>query len=671
MTLPTQRPRAKTAIRVATAVALVAGALIAATFARGASVAAEGVKAVTPAGNKAAIYNTFGSADAALVKPIKERLESEGYEVKVFSPTDGTANYPNFVSMASADVVVLDTHGFGTVKSSSICAKPPKRLVLVGRQVQQDPPIIELPCTGTPAPPKTEKPKPVVVNEPLLLLAWYANEADAANAVASVPGNIPIDGLVSTSGVTTGVASEPQGRTALLITASGIGKLFAKSKVSLVFASVCHGAEFAPAFHAKSFFGYSDVACGPQAVVDANLVFDRLTGTEGPEARSTVEAAGLGGFGPNFGLVSGAEAVVLSPSVRAVSPDAGAVLPPGDSPLSVEFDSMMSTGSANGVLSVAGCGAKLTKPKWSGTSKITATITIPRKPPDEQITVTVHNKAAHAPGQGENQFLDGNRNPDLAPGAAPNRDDYEWKLACAAQPSKPVRTAAPDPTTATTQVAAKKTGYVVTFDGSEEASGNDASNADSKESSYLVNWHYEFAIGFDLYLRFADQDAQTAELASGRPNLFEVPLSAGTVTGTYTDIPWHDSRPVCQNVPLRFKPGAPPYLRFQLTARDQWTFRLPLPSIGTLPGSGGSIETATPCPPNVSSLAFVVPPDDPDYSNPSIVFNIAGNPGSAEKPFDKSSPPFSFRVPPGDGHPEDIVIKKAHHWAGKVTIRRA
>ena len=117
-----------------------------------------------------------------------------------------------------------------------------------------------------------------------------------------------------------------------------------------------------------------------------------------------------------------------------MSPEAGKRLAPGTkTPVAVTFDAEMDAkdgASADGVLEADGCDAKLSGAKWESNTTLAAELTIPKKPPKGVITLTLHSERARAPGEGDNQQLDGNQTP-ADTGVAPNRDDYVWTVPCA------------------------------------------------------------------------------------------------------------------------------------------------------------------------------------------------------------------------------------------------
>ena len=234
-------------------------------------------------------------------------------------------------------------------------------------------------------------------------------------------------------------------------------------------------------------------------VAPEHLVELRPAGHDGPEARSTTEAALRGGFGPNFGLLIGAQPVVLSPGVRAVSPDAGALLSAGDNPLRVDFDSVMAAKSSSGELAWTAAGFRATHQRSSSASRCTVR---PRRPLGRVTTSSWTATAIRTSHQASN------RTATTTSGA---------RLQEAGANPGPSTTAGSSPTTA--KSSAKATHYVVTFDGTSEGASNDASNENAKQQSASLGWHFVF-ITCDLDLAEIDQNG----FARRRPSIFDLPL---------------------------------------------------------------------------------------------------------------------------------------------------
>jgi hypothetical protein len=427
----------------------------------GGGAAASGDTPRVPHNNVAAIYNLFGAStdDTKTVDEIEARLKDEGYDVsrRYEDKTEGaggqgTATLANFVKMADeASVIIINGHGQDFSKATQSCLVPNGQIskgLIRGCGTSPDP---------EPPPDDTVAPAPEASRQqPMLQVEWYptwkAEQAalkryidtykDATwfyDPYADFPDHIVASTLVtkrpgdSTIVYPDNSISPDGGRPWLGITAAGIEHFFKGKQIDFIDNMACHSSALAKSFDARAYFGHSNVACSGFEAKDEITLFDRLIGESGVEARPTDKAFAMDGFIDRFfELAPDSKPVVLSPAVKEVSPKEGGVVKPGEkTPASITFDAAMNQDSADGIVSVSGCSAKVENPKWNSPTELKFDVTIPKDQPEKSMTVTVHqDKALADPGTADNHHLDGDQDPADKSGLAPNRDDYVYRLAC-------------------------------------------------------------------------------------------------------------------------------------------------------------------------------------------------------------------------------------------------
>jgi hypothetical protein len=394
-----------------------------------------GDQPIVPHNDKADLYVTFPPSAPAfrhellLMQSLQTVLKSEGYMTTLYYNTkegtanDGTATAQNFISMAKASVIVFNTHGFNYYLPHK-CKNESKGLFRIVTGHEPAP-------TATTAEPIT---CPVYNGGPstpaAILLQWYPGTITEALARYAQF----IKGGYSPNYFFLGDTRDDYGRDAygLAITEAGIAHYFGQSQIDLIDALACHSLTFAPDFNAVSFYGYIPVSCGKDSLVDTRLLWSRLIGEEGVDARTTTEAETLGGFREDLLLADGSGPVVLSPAVTGISPSSGSGLVGSSTPGTVTFDAKMDTSDPENVVSASGCGASITDAQWDddGTALDFDITTPANQASSGSVTLTVHNAVAQgAPGGSDNDKLDGNQNQGKS-GLEPNRNDYTWKVSC-------------------------------------------------------------------------------------------------------------------------------------------------------------------------------------------------------------------------------------------------
>ena len=219
------------------------------------------------------------------------------------------------------------------------------------------------------------------------------------------------------------------------VTAAGVAHFFGGKHLDLVDNLSCHSVAMSDSFDARSYLGHGSQACASFESHDDPLLFQRLTGQEGVDRRTTTAAMAAGGYDDRFfQLGGGAKPVVLSPAVGSIIPGAGAKLDPGGTAdVHIVFDAAMSTKTTDGVVSATGCGTNVSNAQWKGPDTLDLQLPIPKQPPagDTTLTLTIHqDKAIAEASTDDNAHLDGNSDPPQKSGLAPNRDDYVLRLSC-------------------------------------------------------------------------------------------------------------------------------------------------------------------------------------------------------------------------------------------------
>jgi hypothetical protein len=227
-------------------------------------------------------------------------------------------------------------------------------------------------------------------------------------------------------------STDPSGRLyrpSIALTLTGIRALFEGSKIDFVDAIACHSLAFTPGFNARVTFGYRNIACAHQSIVDAETLFNRLFGDDGPTTRTSSAAFDAKGFGPDFDMEGRDVPVVFSPAVTSVSPRDGSALTPGTSShITVTFDTTMR--QSTGLVDAQGCGVKMRHGHWTDDHTYAFDLDVPKKANGTAfLTVKAVDGVAGPPGASVE--LDGNRDPDGTIGQVPNGDSYTWKLTCA------------------------------------------------------------------------------------------------------------------------------------------------------------------------------------------------------------------------------------------------
>lgn len=405
---------------------------------------AGGEAAVVPHNAIADLYLTFPpnapkfADDLRLMRSIEARLKAEGYRTTLFFNTaegtgnDGSATPANFVSMARASVIVFSTHGY-VVRAPHGCEASSKGLFREFKVDQAFGP--EPPATGD-----VVNPVSCTGNDPRrdrgLLVGWYRTDAQMRAALAPFANDASFEQDFQ---LVNGVRDDYDrpGATAVILTEEGIKHFFGDAHVTLVDAIACHSIFFATDFQATSYYGYFPTTCSTRDEPDTNLLWERLTGEEGVERRTTLEAWKAGGFNEFIQLLEPHQSVVLSPAVTSVSPAQGASVSPGKTTqASVRFDAHMSPLHPDQVVTASGCGAHVENAHWSDQqTELDFDLVVPAHPPGGELKLDVRNDRAVAPGGGRNGLLDGNAPPPAhQSGELPNGRDYLWTLSCQAQP---------------------------------------------------------------------------------------------------------------------------------------------------------------------------------------------------------------------------------------------
>jgi hypothetical protein len=392
-----------------------------------------GTAASTPAvdqnvgSQNAVIFSTFppgstsGNIETDWIKNMTKILQSENYRVTVYrsaegklangDPTQvpGTATLANFISAASAGVLIISSHG-GQWEEND---KPAGTAILVedyGAALDKD----------------------------------RKHNAPLNAALANYEANPQYKGLISDLGDGIG------------LTPSGIEKFFANNPQhnpdQLIFAGTCYSFGAAPDFQAASYFGYQIKTSNIAAVCDWDTVFGRLDGTLGAgEYRDTLSAWQQGGFqlprsscplsneypdAPTGVLdysstLTSGEGLVLSPAVSSFSypnnSDHASSSRAG--PFVVHFDAPMDTSIAAADI-VNASSASVKDAKWVSSTELSFDL---KRGSTCSATCKVDGfltaKMLLAAGS-FNNLLDGNTNPDgtLAAGSgiAPNGYNYDF-----------------------------------------------------------------------------------------------------------------------------------------------------------------------------------------------------------------------------------------------------
>lgn len=458
-----------------------------------------GPAAITPHNNKAVIYNKFGRGknDGIVLDEIKTHLIQENYQVTEYSdPTEGrvdngTATFDNFITLADASVIIINTHGYSPVSPNTVdvnCGTkalyryPGELTNASGSPAPSEtaqpsgssapggsaPPSDSSAPSGSTAPSESTAPSgsavpsataapevcgpPEKYDQAQILVEWYP--AGPAGAAARdkrysdlVRSGVNPDWLSARGwqGPTTSPNYSIDGapvveENLLLMTAAGIQHYFSGKNITLVDGIFCHSIVFAKAFDAVNFFGYSNPSYPDQTQFDSSNLWDNLAGHGGVPQRPTLSAYAQALHSADFQL-KGNRDVVLSPAVESVSPkDATRVALNTSTKGEVNFDANMDTSNPKSIISVSGCGATIEQPKWdSDGSKLTFMLKIPATPSGGDATLTVNNTAARASPLGFANELDGNSDPRGDSGAEPNRDDYTWHVSCRTGSSITVR----------------------------------------------------------------------------------------------------------------------------------------------------------------------------------------------------------------------------------------
>jgi hypothetical protein len=339
--------------------------------------------------------------------------------------------------MAKAATIIIDTHGqqFGWVPNKSCAGKG----LLRPEESLDNPPSAsqaqaQYNCQGQ--------------LEPMLQVEWFKNAAakeraytsyvksgfdprwisDAFKADTLMPPSDPNDEVNSATGTAL--------RSAITITASGIKNFFGRIHVDFVDTIACHSLAVAPAFNARVYFGYKNIACPHQSIVDARTLFDRLFGKDGVDARTTSAAFAAGGFDPDFQMDAADAPAVFTPAVTEVTPpDESSVEPGSTTPVHVTFDAVMDQQAPRRVVRVDGCGASIENPRWTSPSTMSFDLAIAKASQGNQAILRITSNTARAGGSGAPAPLDGNQQPQGSSGAVPGGDDYLWKLRCGGQAS--------------------------------------------------------------------------------------------------------------------------------------------------------------------------------------------------------------------------------------------
>jgi len=410
------------------AAALLAAAL-AALVSLGAGSASAGLYRVTdlpvvPENNRAYIYDAFGNSrgfqrgEASLAN-IRHLLEQEHYHVEMFR--GDTATLPNFVKMAGAGVVVFNMHGVdprSKERRRSPCPFEKGLKVIVEKL---DPGAGEYANEFLTCP-----------YQPMLIAETFSTEISWINAYVRYRR----DGFAANE-IAPVTAEDGVGRTVygIGIRPALIRKDFGANPSALIYASACFSITLASDFNAASYFGYRATTYDCETGTDGNTLFSRLTGHEGTGVRDTRLAFEAGGF-PNSNFEADIrDAVMLSPDVTSVDPDAAsgplALKAGSTTSVIVKFGAKMNTSNPSGVLSVSGCGASISGASWADDGTLTADVAIPPTAQTGEMTLTVNHASALGAGSSDpNNELDGNQSPSPANGFEPNGTDYTWQLSC-------------------------------------------------------------------------------------------------------------------------------------------------------------------------------------------------------------------------------------------------
>jgi hypothetical protein len=249
----------------------------------------------------------------------------------------------------------------------------------------------------------------------------------------------------------TGPIRSSTGKTlAIGLTPTGIAHHLHGAKDSLVVLGMCHGTQAADGFvqaGARAAVYWSKQVQGPDFAHDTAQLFSHMDGTAlsapslDDNAHRVLAAAraACSACSDQMEIAEGegSTGMTLAPSVVARSPD-----PAGDRvsvgtpfDVGVTFDTVMerSSGSADGVVTLKGCGVQprssATAVRWQDDHTIRGTYTISS---DGTLTITVHADQATSKGAGIklNGNDGGTRSHDGA--QAPNGDDFIWKVPCQA-----------------------------------------------------------------------------------------------------------------------------------------------------------------------------------------------------------------------------------------------
>ena len=426
-----------------------------------------------PHNNKVNIYNLFGlhDVDKPILDGITQRFDSEGYKITKYEDTtegagsQGGATLANFVGMAKqASVIIINAHGSDFSGAEQSCdLTSGKGLSVCSKFID---PTVPTTTTTVPATTTTTKAQPL---SPTLQVEWYPTWTAervaykqylasgynaswlfdpselaggtfyAATLIPARPGDLV---AVNQNGT---IPKNPYGaRPWLGITAAGIAHFFKDAKIDLIDNMACHSIALATSFNARSYFGHASTACAGFEAQDEPTLFDRLIGKSDVPARPTTKAFALGGFVDKyFQLADNAQPIVLSPAVEAVTPKEQArIARATNTKASVAFDAVMDGSSPDNIITVQGCDATVQNAKWSNDHTLAFDIAVPKTPSNTLATLTIHNDRAKAePGTDPNHNLDGNQQPIVFAGQAPNRDDYSWQVSCGTGTRIEIRTA--------------------------------------------------------------------------------------------------------------------------------------------------------------------------------------------------------------------------------------
>jgi hypothetical protein len=533
-----------------------------------------GGQAVVAHNDKAAIFDTLGSSirgNSQLIADIRGVLKHEHYDVTEYSPVDATV--PNFVRMASDSVIVFSTHGLDPSIASRERECQFAKSLFTSYEHQH---------------PSSARP-PVLCANPAIVLAQTIGPTIEAYQDYST---YLLDGY-SDRWIQPIDAS---GGTGIALTALGVRHFFSGRHIDLVFGSACYSLGLASEFDARSYFGYFSTTYDCETLNDGEVLFDRLAGHSGVDARNTVQAYGLGGFSAtNFHLASGADPVVLSPAVKSVSPGHGTVVKNGAlTRASVTFDAKMVTSHPSGIVRATGCRASIRNASWDGSTELDFDIRVPKRPPAGKLRLTIDpQKARGAPGDSPNDQLDGNQHPSPQSGTEPNDTAYVWTLACKAKAHRPPKHR-PRPRKHVKCPPAKGSVCVV-FDGTISSTWS-APNLTAVSSVVSERWHLVWTLSYPGY---------------GVPNT----LARGSDASGHEVVTYFkgSSPPTCTTGFYLTRTYAPtltegnPYNNW-LRANTKLTIGVPNPSIASTGNGGGGYPSIGPTNPNCPALGTGFPP---------------------------------------------------------------